>query len=306
MPEVVILSLGDRSRPGGCAGGTGEGAGDGCGCGGGEVARVPVLRCAEALRAAGASIETVTACEDAEIDAAIKPVTDAGTRLIVAAATDGEVRAVVRRLVRRAAPPPSKRPAELPPNRTVFDLPPMGILPLTPGVPDLVRALALPEQPGAVAEAALAGQVRRLDLLRTDAGSVTLHGSLLGGAEHAREAGGWHGRIEVDDVVLSDGTEPILACSVRNLGSSAVDGLPLVEAAAGDDGLVHVAVAVPKLTRRLLRPAAVHVEVRRARGRAVSVSPTGEVPLVDDSVRAALTRKRAWWIEAGAWGVYVT
>ena len=85
----------------------------------------------DAVAAAGGTTELVTACEDAAIDAAVKPVIAGEARLIVAAATDAEVRAVVRRMVRILAPPPSKRPAELPADRTVFDLPALGILPLT-------------------------------------------------------------------------------------------------------------------------------------------------------------------------------
>src|SRR6185312_16334075 len=77
--RVVILTLDD-----GCA-----------------APRVPVLACRDALRAAGAQASLVTAGSDAEIDAALA---GDGARLIVAAAADGQVRAVVRRLVRRHAP----------------------------------------------------------------------------------------------------------------------------------------------------------------------------------------------------------
>src|SRR5688572_14788112 len=159
MSDVVLLSLADASE---CA-----------------QPRVPVLDCAQALRAAGATVELATAREDAEVDAALKPVGVGEARLVVAAATDAEVRAVVRRLVRRYAPPPSKRPADLPAGRTVFDLPPLAVLPLAPAVPDLVVELGLPRAPADVAAATLAGRARRLDLLRTDSGSVTLHGCLL-------------------------------------------------------------------------------------------------------------------------------
>jgi hypothetical protein len=45
--------------------------------------------------------------------------------------------------------------------------------------------------------------------------------------------------------------------------------------------------------------------VRRARGRAVAVTPQEtEVPFLDDGVGGTLTRKRSWWIEPGAWAVY--
>lgn len=302
MAEVVILSLGDGDSDGNGR----KGCGESCGCGGEPAARVPVLACADALRDAGWRAQLTTASNDADIDAALKPVEAGDSRLIIAAACDGEVRAVVRRLVRRYAPPPSRRSTNLPPNRTVFDLPPLGLLPLTPAVPDLVRRLGLPLDPPAVATAAVAGRERRLDLLRNDGGSVTLHGSLLGGVDQDGHASAWRGRVEVDDALLSAGDEPLLACSIRNAGASDMDGLPLIAQAQPDDGAVDVAVAVPVLKRHLLRQADVRYEVRRARGRAVSVTPAaGEVRLVDDGVAAKLTRKRSWWVEPLAWSVYV-
>jgi hypothetical protein len=283
VPRVVILTLHDPQRAR-------------------AAARVPVLACADALRAGGAGVDVVTATNDSEIDAAVKPVEAGEARLVVAAATDAELRGVVRRLVRRAAPPPSKRPAELPGDRTMFDLPPLAVLALTPSMPALLRTLDLPTTPDAVAAAVLAGRQRRLDLLRTDAGSVTLHGVLLGGAPSAVP---FKGRVECDDTVLSEGDEPLLACAIANAGRSDVDGLPLVVDASADDGLVEVAIAVPVLQRRLLRPASVRVEVRRARGRAMSITPYDEeLPMSDDGVAGPLTRKRSWWTERGAWALY--
>ena len=104
-------------------------------------------------------------------------------RLVVAAATDGEVRAVVRRMVRALAPAPSRRPADLPANRTVHDLPPLAILPLRTSRPSLCDALGLPIRPADVAAAVLGGGYRRWDLLRTEGGSVTLGSVLLGGLD---------------------------------------------------------------------------------------------------------------------------
>jgi hypothetical protein len=299
VPQVVILTLRDPAQHG-CGGG------DGCACGAAGPVRVPVLACAEALRVGGATVDLVTAGSDADIDAAVKPIEAGEARLVVAAATDSEVRAVVRRMVRHLSPPPSKRPPELPANRTVFDLPPLSVLPLAPAVPALVDALGLPSSPTDVAAATLDGRERRWDLLRNDANSVTIHGCLLGGLDRGKPAA-FRSRIEVDDTVLSDGEETVLACAIRNAGASDVDGLPLVLDAAADDGLIEVAVAVPLLRRRLVRRADVQVEVRRARGRAMSVTPrNGDVRTVDDGVVGPLTRKRSWWIEPGAWGTYVT
>ncbi|MGC4808000.1 hypothetical protein [Micromonospora sp. DT233] len=339
MYDVVLLTLGSgRDAPGG-----GCGSGDAC-CGGaaekapGQGAaetgpgraeercatpRVPVLTCADTLTARGARVELVTAHSDAEIDEVLArldapprpdgltwPDPDSKTRLVVATASDGQLRAVVRRLVRRYAPPPSRRPADLPANRTVPDLPPVGVLPLDPartgGQRDLAAQLGLPRDPAAVAAAILDGTPRRLDLLRNDGGSVTLDGALLGAADDAGRPLPWRGRVEVDDAVLSAGDDPLLACAIGNSsGYAQLDGLPLLTAADPTDGLVEVAVAVPVVTRSALGRKRVRIEVRRARGRAVAVVPRDErVPYLDDGVEGELSRKRSWWTEPGAWAVW--
>src|SRR5262245_33888853 len=108
--------------------------------------RVPVLACRDALAAGGMAVETATATSDAEVDEILArldgparpdgltwPAPDGSAglpALVVAADSDAQVRAVVRRMVRRYAPPPSRRPADLAGDRTVPDLPPIGILPL--------------------------------------------------------------------------------------------------------------------------------------------------------------------------------
>jgi hypothetical protein len=282
--------------------------------------RVPVLACADALAEAGARVEMITASSDAEIDAVIErldagprldglawPDLDGKLRLVAAVATDGQLRAIVRRLVRRYAPPPSRRPADLAADRTVPDLAPLAILPLDPaGNMDLAAQLGLPRTPAAVAAAVLGGRSRRLDLLRNDSGSVTVDGALVGGTDAKGRAVPWRGRVEVDDAVLSDGSDPILACAIGNgAGYAEFDGLPLLTEGNPTDGRVEVAVAVPEIVRQRFKPARVRVEVRRARGRAVSVLPRdGELQFLDDGVGATMTRKRSWWTEPGAWAVY--
>jgi hypothetical protein len=73
-------------------------------------------------------------------------------------------------------------------------------------------------------------------------------------------------------------------------------GLPLVVTADPADGVLDVGVALPDGRR---------IEVRRARGRAVSVAlRSREVPYTDDGVDGTLSRKRTWWMERGAWAVY--
>lgn len=310
MYDVVLLSL--------------EPAGEETACGAARAAgspRVPVRACADALAAAGARVQHVAARSDAQIDAVLArldgparedaltwPDPDGKTRLVVAAATNGQLRAVVRRMVRRYAPPPSRRPSDLPDNRTIPDLPPIGVLPLDPArgpdQRDLVAHLGLPRDPAAVAAAVLGGRVRRLDLLRNDGGSVTLDGVLLGGADGRRPVP-WRGRVEVDDMVLSAGDDPVLACAIGNAGGYAVlDGLPLLSRVDPTDGVVDVAVAVPVVARSFLR-SRVRVEVRRASGRAVAVLPRdADLPYVDDGVAGDLGRKRSWWTEPGAWAAF--
>ncbi|MET7965843.1 diacylglycerol kinase family protein [Micromonospora sp. NPDC005305] len=330
MYDVVLLTLGsERDAPGGgcgsggaCCGGASEAAGEQpeerC-----ETPRVPVLACVDALTARGARVETVTARSDAEIDEVLArldgppradgltwPDPDSKTRLVVATASDGQLRAVLRRLVRRYAPPPSRRPADLPDNRTVPDLPPVGVLPLDPArsgtARDLAAQLGLPRDPAAVAAAVLDGTTRRLDLLRNDGGSVTLDGALLGAADDEGRPLHWRARIEVDGTLLSTGEEPIMACAIGNAGGYArLDDVVLLADPDPSDGRVEVAVAVPVVTRSLWGRKRVRLEVRRARGRAAAVVPRDKkVPFLDDGVEGELSRKRSWWTEPGAWAVW--
>jgi hypothetical protein len=278
--DVVVLTL-DENVQNGCAGG--------------RPLRVPVLACRDALHAAGARVEPLAVDSDAGIDAVLDRLPAA--RLVVAAAADGQLRAVVRRLVRRYAPPPSARPADLPADRTVADLPPFGVLPMGAALP---ARLALPREAVDVAAAVLDGRVRRFDLLRNDGGSVTLHAALLGAADGDGAAVPFAARVEVDDAVLADGSEGLIAAAVANAGGyTDLDGLALTPAADPADGLLDAAVALPRRRR-----GRVEIEVRRARGRAAAVTPHGEVRLLDDGVRGALARKRSWWVERGALGVY--
>lgn len=326
MYDIVLLSLAEPDDEG-CGDCTGA-ADHSCAsiCGGENHAdrcrpgpRTPVLHCADALRESGARVEMITATDDTELDAVLArfdspprpdgltwPDVDGKIRLIVAVTDDGQLRHVVRRMVRRYAPPPSKRPDELPASRTVPDLPTIGVLPLARTGPGLADQLGLPRRPAEVARATLSGQVRRLDLLRHDGGSVTLDGVLLGGSdEHGRPVP-WRGRVEVDDAVLSDGEDALLAVAVGNAGGFAdLAGLPLLADVDPADGQISVALAVPVRHKPLLGKERLRLEVRRARGRAVAVTPRdAEAPYLDDGVPGNLHRKRSWWIEPGAWSVY--
>lgn len=282
--------------------------------------RVPVLACRDALAGAGVTVEMITAYSDEEIDAIIARLDGparpdgltwpgtSGPTLVVAVDSDGQLRAVVRRMVRRYAPPSSRRPDDLRIDRTLPDLPTIAILPLDPAGArpsnDLAARLGLPRDPADVAKAVLAGTTRRLDLFRTDAGSVTLHGALLGGVDAAGHAAPWRGRVELDDTVLTDGTESVLAVAVANAnGYAMLDDLELAPRADPASGMITAAVAVTEVTTIRGQPR-VRVEVRRASGRAVSVTPSVDLPFLDDGVAGTLTRKRAWWVEPGAWGVH--
>lgn len=264
--------------------------------------RAPVRACADALTAAGARTELVTATSDRQVDEVLARVAE-GARLVVAAAADAQVRAVVRRMVRRWAPPPSRRPDDLPDGRTLPDLPPLAILSLDPAGGDLAARLGLPREPAAVAETVLGDRVRRLDLFRhAGEGGVTLDGALLGSSDADGRVVLWRARVEVDDALLSTGDEPLLAGVVANSGGYVrPDGLPLLTDPDPADGRVAAAVAVP-VRRRWGRR--VRVEVRRARGRAVTVRPAEDVACLDDGVAGTLTRQRTWWVEPGAWAVY--
>ena len=65
-----------------------------------------------------------------------------------------------------------------------------------------------------------------------------------------------------------------------------------------------MAVAVPIVTRSRWGRASVRIEVRRATGRAVSVTPATDLPILDDGLVSTLTRKRTWWVEPAAWAVF--
>jgi hypothetical protein len=287
----------------------------------GAKPRVPVLACRDALTGAGAAVELVSLRSDAEIDALLAtfdgparpdgldwPTADRDRRLIIAANSDSEVRGVVRRMVRRWAPPPSRRPADLADDRTVPDLPPVGIL--TTGLVKLVDELDLPRDPSDVAKAVIAGESRRLDLFRSDAGPVTLHGALIGGVGADGHAAPWRGHVELDDTTLADPADSILACAVANgtgytrLDDAGLVGIELAPRATLASGTITVAVAVAQHTKPRFGRSRVRVEVRRASGRAVSVTPDGEVPMIEDGIDTKLNRKRAWWVERGAWAVF--
>jgi hypothetical protein len=253
--------------------------------------RTQTLHLIDELRRLGADVRTVAASTPQEIDPALE---DPEARIVLAADTDEQVNAVVARMVRRLAPAPSARPEDLPAGRTIPDLPPLAILPLGTS-PGLVERFDLPSKPEDVAEAAVNGTVLRTDLMRHDGGGVCVDGVRLGGGDRP-----WRGVVNLDDMVLTDGTEQILACVVANAdGYAAADDMVLAEPDPAD-GRIDVAVAIPILVGRLRKR--VRIEVRRARGRAVAVAPNDGVTFISDGLVDELGRKRTWWVEPGAAG----
>lgn len=289
----------------------------------GSQARVPVLECADAMRRQH-DVERVVvlpADSDADVDAALVRTENPETRLIVAG-SDGVLRAVTRRMVRRALSRCDRDAEALrPPGHPIgggspaLHLPPLGLLPLDcpPELPSLATSLGLPTAPSEVSEVTAAGNARRLDLFRNDRGGATLHGILLGTTVADSDRGhgrlmAWQAHVAVDDTVLSDGGEPILACAVANAdGYTRLGRLPLLHAADPADGTIAVALALA---------VAGEVEVRRTRGRAISVQlrpvpaanrrfdATTRVDYTDDGVDFTLQHSCTWWVEPAAWALY--
>ncbi|SDE46479.1 hypothetical protein [Glycomyces harbinensis] len=255
--------------------------------------RTQTLHLVDELKSRGAVVRTVEASKAEEIDPVLD---DPDERIVLAADTDEQVNAVVARLMRRTLPAPSQRPDDLPAGRTVADLPALAVLPLS-AVPGIVQRLGLPEKPADVAEAVASGRVKRTDLMRHDGGGVAVDGVRLGGGDRP-----WRGVVNLDDVVLADGSEQILACVVANAdGYAATDDMVLAEPDPAD-GKIDVAVAVPVTVGRLRKK--LRIEVRRARGRAVAVHPEDSVTYIQDGLVGELGRKRTWWVEPGAAGWY--
>jgi hypothetical protein len=219
----------------------------------------------------------------------------------VAAAADGQVRAVVRRLVRKHLPAPSERPAACRPIARCPTCRRSACCRSTRRAPTSRRGSGCRANPAAVAAAVLGGHVRRFDLLRNDGGSLTLDGALLGRRRRHGPRGPVPAAINVDDAELSSGREQLLAAVVANAaGYSAFDGPPAVGGSAAHRRR-------SRRRRRARRPSA---SARRGRGpartRPRGRGDAGRGPPVPRRRRGGtLTRKRTWWMERAAWGVYV-
>ncbi|MFC4334140.1 diacylglycerol kinase family protein [Salininema proteolyticum] len=286
--KTVVLSLAEKNCTSSCCEGDSDHASDpSCGV------RTQVLHFVDAMKKRGLETELVTASEVKEVDPFVER-TDA--RLVVAAESDAQLNAIVSRAVRRLAPPPSGRPEDMRRDRTVPDLPAIGVLPLAE-TPELVKELGLPKDGEALAEALADGRVLRTDLLRHDGGGVVVNGVRLGGGDKP-----WSGLVNLDESVLTQPGEVVLACTVAVAGTyGRSDGMELVDADPAD-GRLDVAVAVPVTVGRFRKRT--RVEIRRGRGRAVAITPTESAVTVSDGVVDKLSRKRTWWIEPQAAGWY--
>ncbi|MGB9376363.1 MAG: diacylglycerol kinase family protein [Mycobacteriales bacterium] len=257
---------------------------------------VEVVRAA--LTADGA-VEVATTSSPAELDVALA---GRGHRRLILAGGDGSLHLLVDRLRRRGE---------------LADVP-VGLVPMGTGN-DFARHLGLPLDPEQAAEVLLTGHPRRLDLIRSDGGGgLAVNAAHLGkGAEAARRASGlksrlgklayplgaiasivrprgWRLHVNVDDEVLADGRHRVLMVAIGN-GSSIGGGAPIFPHADASDGTLDVLV--------VSRFGA----LRRASGRAVTVTPAPGVTvgLNVDGELGELNRRRAWWVEPGAWSAIV-
>lgn len=235
-----------------------------------------------------------------------------GDRRLVLAGGDGSLHLLVQRLRKR------RELAEVP----------VGLVPLGTGN-DFARHLQLPLEPAYAARTILTGEPRRLDLIRSDGGGgVIVNAVHLGkGAEAAQRAvslkgrvgkiayplgavaslfgpRGWRLHVNVDDDVLADGSHRMVMVAIGN-GSSIGGGTTLFPDGDAADGALDVLVLGPSGSG--LSGTAGHRFrlIRRARGRAVTVTPAPGVTVGvnADGELSELSRRRSWWVDPGAWSV---
>jgi diacylglycerol kinase (ATP) len=267
------------------------------------------LDASRAVLAEDGAVETVDTSSREELAAAIDR--RAGRRLVLAGG-DGSLHLLVQRLWRRGE---------------LADTP-VGLLPTGTGN-DFARYLDLPRDPAKAARVVLEGRPRRLDLLRSDGGGgVAVNAVHLGkGAEAAERSGalkdrigrlayplgaiaslfgprGWPLHVNVDDEVLADGGSRLLMVAIGN-GSSIGGGAPVFPDADAADGLLDVLVLGPGGSAVAGTGGQAFRLVRRARGRAVTVTPSPgvEVGVNADGELGRLRSRRSWWVEPAAWSV---
>ncbi len=274
------------------------------------------------LRSA-ASVEVATVENPGELDGILHR---AGSRRIVVAGGDGSLHAVVSAMYRRRDLTGSV----------------LGLLPLGTGN-DFARGTGIPLDVEEAAAVVLKGRVRPVDLLVDERGSVVVNSVHLGaGAEAARAGARWKERlgsigvgglnlgrlgyplgvlqeavnppalrlrVEVDDEVVNDITQPVLMVALGN-GTSVGGGAALTPDADPHDGLVDVMVS--RSVTPLARVGyAVRVAARRhpsrddvvyRRGRTVAVSGEPFSCSADGELDGP-ERSRTWRIEPAAYSM---
>jgi len=255
------------------------------------------------------AVETAETSSRESLDAALDRVAD---RRLVLAGGDGSLHELVKRLWRRGS---------------LADVP-VGLLPMGTGN-DFARYLDLPLDAEGAARVVLTGRPRWLDLIRSDGGGgVVVNAVHLGqGAEAAERAGalkgrlgrlaypvgavaslfgphGWHLHVNVDDEVIADGSHKLLMVAIGN-GSSIGGGAPVFPDADAGDGALDVLVLGPVGSGGPGTGGQAFRLVRRARGRAVTITPSKgvEVEVNADGELGKLKARRSWWVEPSAWSV---
>ncbi len=274
----------------------------------GSIDREGVDSVRDVLSGDGA-VEVVTLSSKGDLDSALDRRAD---RRLVLAGGDGSLHVLVKRLWRRGE---------------LADVP-IGLVPLGTGN-DFARYLDLPLDPAEAADAVLRGRPRRLDLLCSDGGTgIVVNAVHLGkGAEAAQRAGtlkqrvgklayplgaiasmfgprGWPMHVNVDDEMLADGNSRLQMVAIGN-GSSIGGGAPLFPDADASDGSLDVLVLGPGGSRTVGTGGSAFRLMRRARGRAVTVTPAPgvEVGVNADGEPGSLRGRRSWWVEPAAWSV---
>lgn len=257
------------------------------------AADVADVEAARGVLSSAGMVELVEVSSPAGVDETLDRL--AGRRLVVAGG-DASLHLVLRRLWARGE----------------LAATPVGLLPLGAGA-DLAVHLGLPTDPAAAAEIAVAGRLRRLDLLRSDGGGgiavnavrIGRPGRAAGGLRRLLRPPGWPLHVNVDDQLLADGRTPVLTVVIGN--GSTIGGRRMLPHADPGDGALDVLVLGPS-GRALAGTAGQPWRlVRSCRGRAATVSPPPgvTVPIEVDGEVATLTGRRSWWVEPAAWSAVV-
>ncbi len=236
------------------------------------------LQSALTILRAKTSVEVASTSEPGELDGVLHR---AGSRRLVVAGGDGSLHAVVSALHRR--------------NDLAGAV--VGLIPLGTGN-DFARAMDIPLDPEEAARVVLVGEVRPVDLIVDDRGSVVVNNVHVGaGAQASRRGAKWKERlgsigvgklnlgkvgyplgalqaafippelrlhVEIDGEVVNDLDDPVLMVAIGN-GTSVGGGAELTPEADPEDHVLDVMISravgpVAKVTYALHLARAVHHE----------------------------------------------